>query len=419
MRKICTILLLFMAALAEGWQSGQGDALAYEYGYQHNDSVTITLAPGMLKKTRGGRLMLNSGGGEEPDDHGYKPRPGFFGHELMGFWHEPSDLLGLLVQESVFFSHYPGNQENHPAHPEGGQVYTVPGINGLPLGGGSNGGAGAGSTSDKRRYGSQYDASGGEGLSGSGDGSGGGSSGWGSSRNSSKKPKKAKNEVTKKLSDGTELVAWVDDSLYCPICIDLIDECAIQCEECENYFCADHHESLLSCPQCREDKPPYNVVKKRRAIAAILWSCVHCDAEGSIDNMKGHVHSCPGGEGVQCSNPGCEQMLIANDMEEHQRVCPFALRTCINIGCEHRCPNEQMVTHLLTCNFAQIHCPNDCGLSILRGELEEHRFVCDMRMVYFYNMPMHAKEKAVIEEAEKQGQAAGVPFNTLLGNQEL
>ena len=41
-----------------------------------------------------------------------------------------------------------------------------------------------------------------------------------------------KNKVNKRLDDGTELVAWVDFTLFCPVCEDLVNKDAIQCVGC-------------------------------------------------------------------------------------------------------------------------------------------------------------------------------------------
>ena len=254
-----------------------------------NDSTTITLTPDMLRQTGDGKVMLNVGSAKDDgNDPGGKPRPSFMGKNIVwlvtisDWWEqEMEDLsrlmdqpmtqdeiqrseerlgslekvirgilsqnrldalikLGLLPEEDSAFLHPPGYQEVHPAHPESGESYTVPGVVELgkkkkdftnSVAGGAGKGEGGGGV-NSGLVGSKK-------VGGGGSGSDAGDGGRQPDRNSGRvEPSQAvivrnkKNAVTRELEDGTRLKAEVGRDLYCSICDDVVEPETLQCSGC-------------------------------------------------------------------------------------------------------------------------------------------------------------------------------------------
>lgn len=374
----CIPVLIFLArsvlaepALVESsgqWNVSTADRLHID------NSTTLTLPAESLRHIHDGRLILNlEGGGEDlNDDFRKKPRPFFMDQdmpvpalqeswfeemleriarildqplskreikeqqarldrleqELRVFREKPSlqrrQSLGEVSEGDVFFQRHPGYQEHHPAHPEAVSAFTVPGI--IAAGGGMAKAGGQLPTDKKGGSGRQRgkrvlraDSSGGEGAGNASPGGEG--DGKKNRQEGGVKEDKEGCYISKDLEDGTELEAWVDDGLYCSICIDLINESAAQCEGCENYFCRMHIEQGVErCPLCRSQKG-YNSLRKAREIKNIKWDCrKHCRASGTEVEMTGHVDKCEG-EVVECSCSGCHQQIKRAKIKEHESEC--------------------------------------------------------------------------------------------------
>lgn len=379
------------------WQDGQ----------LKNSSTTITLPASALKETPDGRLVLNlpdgGGGGWGGWGDWKKNRPFFMDESLMQvsdggifFWEalenirqslespmsrdevkeqqERLDALeieleayrrqqeaealtqqfGVQGEGAFFFRNHPGYQENHPAHPSKEQVHTVPGILGAPRAGEEAGAppANTGSSTNSGRTEGSFDSAG---KGGAGTGANRGASGGGGGektpeRSGVKNQENKKNGlhlVTKELSDGTELEAYVDDNLFCSACQDLVaslaaqcvgcsnsdsGKCRDQCEGCEAIFCREHVDTVETCPCCRHqlNSNTYNKVAKSRELRNINWTCTKCGQGGAESEMEGHGLQCNKKHLVSCKHEGCEACVSMQDIREHEESCNYRL---VDFGC--------------------------------------------------------------------------------------
>ena len=486
------VLLLFPYALAEEVSIDsitQLNTTGFYSAHPSNDSTTITLTPDMLRQTGDGKVMLNVGSAKDDgNDPGGKPRPSFMGKNIVwlvtisDWWEQEMEglsrlmdqpmtqdeiqrseerlgalekvirgilsqnmldalvKLGLLPEEDSAFLHHPGYQEVHPAHPESGKSYSVPGVVELgkkkkgsgpriTLGAGGRGGGGA-----SGRGGGLSEGSGG---SGAGSGAGGGgrqpdeNSGRTKPITAGQTARKKANEVSRTLSDGTQLKAEVGRNLFCTICQDLVepdaalctgcnrkvDECEwanpkkTSCKGCQLVICQEHFKERLwknKCPSCLHsfEEGSYKDVDKSYELEELEWSCAQgCGVSGTEDEMAGHILNCelamdvteqsagltldeePKEEAaalltVVCGNLGCGRLIDDDSISEHEARCGYGLEKCRNKGCEQEIARIEMEKHGVQCGFAEVQCEYPgCGDYVLRQSLGEHMATCDFAEV--------------------------------------
>lgn len=178
--------------------------------------------------------------------------------------------------------------------------------------------------------------------------------------------------------------------LTCPICLGILEMPTLtSC--CGEHFCArciDRvKEDNRPCPTCSYSQFITLLDRKtQRKIEALLITCVNknkgCDWEGQFQYLENHL-STNSSEGdckcvmVECPLH-CGKSYARKEVESHTKNdCPQR-----NSSCPY-CPfrgTYQIVTndHIPVCLYYPVRCPNDCGVTCEREDVEYHlKNICD------------------------------------------
>ncbi len=168
--------------------------------------------------------------------------------------------------------------------------------------------------------------------------------------------------------------------VFCAICDYVADE-PIMCTSCQAViFCrkciAQWLDKEQQCPQCKatwaKDALTLNRTTQKLidSLPAVCpnTGCGYTSTYGTL--MSSHVPTCPYGE-VECKD--CRQLFARNALEEHQKVCEYGQTKC---ECGKDVVRWDLQAHKLDeCPLTDITC-TDCGITIKRGNVEEHVQVC-------------------------------------------
>lgn len=58
-----------------------------------------------------------------------------------------------------------------------------------------------------------------------------------------------------------------------------------------------------------------------------LYIALGCEWQGKLKDWEGHIETCTY-KGVNCTFEGCREMLLASQLEEHQRQCGYRPIEC-------------------------------------------------------------------------------------------
>ncbi|XP_035683394.1 RING finger protein 151-like [Branchiostoma floridae] len=85
---------------------------------------------------------------------------------------------------------------------------------------------------------------------------------------------------------------------------------------------------------------------------------------------------------VRCENSeaGCDKKVELQKYDSHKKVCEFATVPCPNEGCELHILRKDVEEHDHVCDYHQLMCPDGCGDSILRKELDSHSCIMEERV---------------------------------------
>nr|XP_058965525.1 E3 ubiquitin-protein ligase NRDP1-like [Pocillopora verrucosa] len=152
-----------------------------------------------------------------------------------------------------------------------------------------------------------------------------------------------------------KFVNHVDQNLLCSICAGVLQEAVITpcghsfCDECLHIWLS--RPNTTTCPSCRSDVPPYDVIPVLALRGVVEGLAVHCD----------------------------------ND--EH--------------GCKMVLKLEKLPAHLQECEFALIEC-GACGKSVKRFELPDHHEECEIIKNLVAKHTKTQKEELTIDNLTKQ-----------------
>ncbi|KAI5626513.1 TNF receptor-associated factor 5, partial [Silurus asotus] len=81
-------------------------------------------------------------------------------------------------------------------------------------------------------------------------------------------------------------------------------------------------------------------------------------------------------EALQCSNPGCTDILLRKSLPDHQRrLCQFRTEFCRH--CTKPYPITQLPDHeKMLCPEAEVQCPYNCSQEVKRHKIKEHVDEC-------------------------------------------
>lgn len=266
------------------------------------------------------------------------------------------------------YTHYPGYQEHHPAHPHH-QPYVVPGIVETPVSKGAGANSRHHQATSSQNSGAESSASN---ASGARKKPAKGSSGG----NGSRPPKKPRHDeeslvevnepdslIVRKeiIVDGKTytletVLTGTDTELFCLLCRGLVSYQAVQCQGCGSYFCTKEFEQLqtfnLQCPGCRANTAGFSDVMVRRRINRLRWPCPKgCGSTYDLVDIRTHIPRCNGGGEYECENSGCEYTDSYSAVQTHERTCGFALVECSHEGCQKSLPRKNIEKHESTCQW--------------------------------------------------------------------
>ena len=176
--------------------------------------------------------------------------------------------------------------------------------------------------------------------------------------------------------------------LECSICLQLLsDPCLLDCE-CGNHFCrkciATVKASSSQCPLCKED---FQIVLPNkqlgRTLNGLLVHCPHseegCSWVDELAKLSEHFNQTPSKDArlegcafidVMCMF--CKEWLPRKNIPKHEtELCPNKPYTCQYCG-HISILNDIMENHWPLCPKFPLPCPNECGESPPREELERH-----------------------------------------------
>ncbi|XP_062512459.1 TNF receptor-associated factor 4-like [Corticium candelabrum] len=183
------------------------------------------------------------------------------------------------------------------------------------------------------------------------------------------------------------------DLWKCPICLLAAREPKLT--ECGHQFCTECLGPLmggntLSCPVCRKSLNksqvyPNNMMK--REILSLKIECDQCKKgctwQGELRQREEHNKQC--GYVPEACSTNCGQSVMRKDMDNHRRqVCRRRVVVCsyCGTGCTWQGELRLREQHNKQCGYVPEACSNDCGQSVMRKDMDNHRRqVCRRRIV--------------------------------------
>ncbi|XP_046713329.1 TNF receptor-associated factor 5 isoform X2 [Silurus meridionalis] len=100
-----------------------------------------------------------------------------------------------------------------------------------------------------------------------------------------------------------------------------------------------------------------------------------CTQKMPLCNLQKHLTLCQY-EALQCSNPGCTDILLRKSLPDHQRrLCQFRTEFCRY--CTKPYPITQLPDHeKMLCPEAEVQCPYNCSQEVKRHKIKEHVDEC-------------------------------------------
>ena len=142
------------------------------------------------------------------------------------------------------------------------------------------------------------------------------------------------------------------------------------------------------CPACEEKAfTTSEQVKFQRRIRSLQVYCSMkgrgCDWTGTLDNLDAHLD--PDGDNCQHVDTkcpfDCQLNVPKNKLNEHiEKECSKRPYTCQHCG--FKGTHEEVVNvHLPECKYVPLQCPNRCGVTCDREDMEDHMKICRLEVV--------------------------------------
>ena len=183
-----------------------------------------------------------------------------------------------------------------------------------------------------------------------------------------------------------EFLDTVNDLFFCKKC-NLVARRSTATSCCGESYChaciADICEQHKPCPECgQEDFSIYEQLKYQKRIGALRVHCSlktrGCGWSGQLDQLDHHLDSEQGDcQYVDVKCPlNCQQVLPKHQVEQHlSEVCTKRPYVCLH--CAFKATYEDVVDkHLPGCKYVPLPCPNRCGVTCDREDMEDHMKMC-------------------------------------------
>ena len=188
-----------------------------------------------------------------------------------------------------------------------------------------------------------------------------------------------------------EFIDSVIDLFYCKKC-NLVARRSTLTSCCGESYChaciADIHQQGKPCPECGEENfNIYEQLKYQKRIGALRAYCFlkerGCDWSGTLEQLDTHLD--PDQDNCQYVDTkcplNCQQTISKNKVEQHvAQECTKRPHVCQHCG--FKATYEEVVdTHLPECKYVPLQCPNRCGVTCEREDMEDHMKMCRLEEV--------------------------------------
>ena len=161
------------------------------------------------------------------------------------------------------------------------------------------------------------------------------------------------------------------------------------CGESYCHTCiADIHQQGKPCPECGEENfNIYEQLKYQKRIGALKAYCSMkergCGWSGTLEQLDTHLD--PDQDNCQYVDTKCPlncHMTIPKSKVEQHVAKECTKRPYVCQHCGFKATYEEVVdTHLPECKYVPLQCPNRCGVTCEREDMEDHMKMCRLEEV--------------------------------------
>ena len=188
-----------------------------------------------------------------------------------------------------------------------------------------------------------------------------------------------------------EFIDSVIDLFYCKKCNLVVRRSTLTscCGESYCHACiAEIHQQGKPFPECREEKfNIYEQMKYQKRIGALRAYCSKkergCGWSGTLEQLDTHLD--PDQDNCQYVDTkcplNCQETISKNKVEQHvAKECSKRPHVCQHCG--FKATYEEVVdTHLPECKYVPLQCPNRCGVTCEREDMEDHMKMCRLEEI--------------------------------------
>ena len=188
-----------------------------------------------------------------------------------------------------------------------------------------------------------------------------------------------------------EFIDSVIDLFYCKKC-NLVARRLTLTSCCGESYChacvTDIHQQGKHCPECGvENFNIYEQLKYQKRIGALRAYCSMkdrgCGWSGTLEQLDTHLdpdqNNC---QYVDTKCPlNCHMTISKNKVEQHvAQECTKRPHVCQH--CNFKATYEEVVdVHFPECKYVPLQCPNRCGVTCEREDMEDHMKMCRLEEI--------------------------------------
>ena len=207
-----------------------------------------------------------------------------------------------------------------------------------------------------------------------------------------------------------EFIDSVIELFYCKKC-NLVARRLTLTSCCGESYChaciVDIHQQGKPCPECGEENfNIYEQLKYQKLIGALRAYCSMkergCGWSGALEQLD--IHLDPDQDNCQYMDTkcplNCHMTIPKNKVEQHvAKECTKRPHVCQHCG--FKATYEEVVdTHLPECKYVPLQCPNRCGVTCEREDMEDHMKMCRLEEIVCTFEGMGCSMKLPREEYE-------------------
>uniref|UniRef100_A0A3Q3AZ57 TNF receptor-associated factor n=2 Tax=Kryptolebias marmoratus TaxID=37003 RepID=A0A3Q3AZ57_KRYMA len=189
------------------------------------------------------------------------------------------------------------------------------------------------------------------------------------------------------IQHSLKFVTKLKEEFVCPICKGVVlnpqqNSCGhIYCFHCLRGLLESSFPSSPVCPVDRAVITPAEVFQDnccKREISSLEVYCTNspaCNSVITLNQLQEHLRLCRY-EQLQCTNPGCSEMLQRQYLQKHMTdTCLHRRASCPH--CRQLLQISLIQNHVQSlCPEMEVECPYGCSNQVRRQKLMEHKGVC-------------------------------------------